>query len=222
MRNLASFFEDLLKRKRHYVGVANGNQFENQIIDGLIRFGVNRVMESSLTEHGRNIKQILRQDRTDSISNPTSYESQFWHQPLGSQMYPDYVVFDGSRLVCIETKFSMGMQKKPVWNGGLPRQDGIYIFGAKGCDDITFFRGADVIDVETARKMHALFDEELNVRQTAFNSELGKQPYGFVVYVRKAFAQARSGNPDATLDFFSNPERERLERSVVDFAKREL
>ena len=216
MRSLVSFFEDLQKNKRHYVGVKEGKDLEAQIGIGLHKKGITRLMERDI-EYAKEIKKSID---TGIISNPTTFESHYWMQPRGSQNYPDFIIFAGMDLICIETKFSKGKQNKPVWNSGLPRQDGIYIFGSKGLDDITFFMGKDVISKEDAKNMHEILNS-LQQRGKRYNKEyLSQQPYGFAIYIRKAFEQKVNKNPNVVLNFFKNPNREKLEASVIDYCEK--
>lgn len=217
MANLPSFFADIVGNKVDYVGVPNGNELEQRIMNGLLRAGFNRILERDIGVHAATIRPLVRDHfHAADLLNPTKYQSHYWYQPTGSQNYHDFVIFLDDRLLCIEAKFSKGSQKKPVWNSGLPRQHGIYIFGSRGAGDVTFFMGKDVITEESAKQMHGLF-VSMQKHQKDFNEGLERQPYGFAVYVRKAFEQTKKGNPDAVLNFFTNPDRESLEQSVIDF-----
>ena len=219
MADLLTFFASIENDKPGYVGVPSGEEFEQRIMNGLHQSGFNRILERDIGAHALVIKPQVRDHfHEENIPNPTNYRAHYWYQPSGSQNYPDFVIFWGQRLLCLEAKFSKEGQKKPVWNSGLPRQNGIYIFGSRRVRDVTFFMGRDVITEETARQMHDLFSY-LQGRQIEFNENLGPQPYGFSVYVRKAFDQSKKMNPDAVLDFFSNPNRQNLENSVKQFVE---
>lgn len=120
------------------------------------------------------------------------------------------------QVVPIEVKYKEKGGARPVWNSGLPRPSGIYIFGSYVEQQITFFLGRDLVTDDEARAMHEFFDVELKAREREFNQEhLASHVYGFSVYVRKAFDQGKQYNDAAVVDFFANPERERLEANVI-------
>lgn len=65
--------------------------------------------------------------------------------------------------------------------------------------------------------MHHELDK-LETMSTNFNKqELTTQPHGFMIEVRKAFSQSKQFNKNAVLDFISNPQRNELEESVIQF-----
>ena len=181
--------------------------------------GYSRLIKDDLEE---DLFAMLKTEITDketevAISNPfVNYTLHFITQPFGSQQYPDFIIFDKTRIVCIETKFSRGNQTRPVWNSGLPRPNGIYIFGSYGRTDLTFFRGIDVVSIDDVKQLHDFFDKGLRAYQQQFNDdEMNKQKYGFRVYIRKAYEQSKKHNPNAIIDFFNNPYRIELEDSVI-------
>ena len=126
---------------------------------------------------------------------------------------------DGNRLIVIEVKYSGGEQKKPMWNSGLPRPHGIYVFGSYGCKDITFFMGRDLLSLDDTRKLQSFFVTlKKEEREFNFNNMLG-QPYGFEAYSRKAFGQSMQYNKKAVIDYFANPDRKKLEENVINYVK---
>ena len=220
MADLARLFVDMLGKKANYLAGNSGDDFEQRIMKGLHNAGFNRILPEDIEKPAfDNLKKSFSGHFHDKHPhNPLNFREHYFHQPLGKQNYPDFVVLWDDRLVCLEAKFSTKSQRKPVWNSGLPRQSGVYIFGSRERGDITFFVGRDVVDEETARSMHKFFDD-LRTEQRRFNANQIAQRYGFAVYVRKAFEQTKRENPDAILDFFTNPHRVELERSVIDFVK---
>lgn len=217
-------FTDLLRNKRIYLAATKGAEFEDRINTRLHGLGYSRLVKSDLDSvaFAELKKQVLDKATDRDIINPfPEYGKQFLQQPYGSQEFPDFLVFDGSRIVCLEVKFSTSKQNKPVWNSGLPRPNGIYIFGSAGKQDLTFFRGCDVVSVEETKQLHDFFDRGLKAHQTQFNQDRMKnQPYGFAVYIRKAFEQKATFNEAACLDFFGNPKRRELEQAVIDYLHR--
>lgn len=78
-------------------------------------------------------------------------------QPNGSQQWPDIVVIHGYNIAYIEHKTNR--DDKIVWNGGLPRGNGLYLFnsGLKGvAKQTTLFLGR-----------HALSDQDRKTLQQA-------------------------------------------------------
>ena len=133
MGSLIDLFLDLRKNKTLYLNSAEGGQFEDRINAKLYKLGFSRIVREDIEEEGfKLLKELVLEKETDhNITNPFTYFSkQFIAQPYGSQNYPDFLILDGERVVSIEVKFSKGKQGKPVWNSGLPRPNGIYIFGA--------------------------------------------------------------------------------------------
>ncbi len=159
-------------------------------------------------------KDCLEKSREKSVENTSGESGCFIYQPNGSQQYPDFLVFEKSVVVCIETKFS---RSNPVWNSGLPRPNGIYILGNPTIKKITFFIGGDVISANDNEKMHAFFTE-LRATQHEFNvNNMSDHPKGFAVYIRKAFEQKKSYNQDAETNFYTASDRMQLQDNVLAY-----
>ncbi len=205
--------------KDFYLKSAKGAEFEDRINTSLHNIGYSRLIKDDLEDDLFTILKIevIDKETEVSISNPfVHYKHHFITQPFGSQQYPDFLIFDNNQIVCIETKFSSVKKTHPVWNSGLPRPNGIYIFGSYGRKDLTFFRGIDVVSLDEVKRLHDFFDKGLKVYQKQFNDdEMNKQKYGFRVYIRKAYEQSKKHNPHAVTDYFNNPRRLELEESVI-------
>ena len=215
-------FEGLLANPRDYLQARAGRDFEERFRIGMDRLGYNRITEGDVDASVfANLKEsVLDWLAADHPPNPTGFRRHYLFQPYGSQQYPDFLVLDGDRAITIELKFSRGRQGKPMWNSGLPRPCGIYVFGSYSRMEITFFRGVDILPADEAAELHQFFDD-LRDRQEAFNREqMIQQEYGFAVYVRKAFDQNTRHNADAVTNFFENPSRTRLQRAVIDHLRR--
>ena len=219
MHRLTRLFQQLQTDKDFFLRGDTGADFEQRICRALDKHGFNRITPDDLEAEERRIlkKGALEKHRETVLRSPSmSLHGHYIRQICGSQDYPDFLIFDGGCAFGVEVKFSTGCAKKPVWNSGLPRPNGIYIFGSRRLKDCTFFRGADVVSPEHGKQLHEFF-EKLRQDQERFNKELRDQPYGFQVYVRKAFDQSRASNDKAQIGFFDNPQREALEKSVIDF-----
>ena len=216
---LASVFEEIKANPSEFLKASTGRDFEQRIMTALDDQAYNRILRSNLSrEIWERLKAGVESDEL-AFDNPTSRRQHYIFQPYGSQSYPDFIVLDGTRVVVIEVKFSQSTQGHPVWNGGLPRSGGIYIFGAYGRQDVTFFLGHNVVSPEDARALNKFFDD-LKERQEAFNATvMREQPYGFSAYSRKAFDQQKKHNSEATLDFFANPARDELEADTFAFLR---
>ncbi|MCG9126461.1 type II restriction endonuclease [Candidatus Poribacteria bacterium] len=219
MNRLSNLFIEMRSNKDTYLKSSKGAEFEDRINISLHNIGYSRLIKDDLEDDLFTIlkSEVIDKETDVSISNPfVQYKHHFITQPFGSQQYPDFLIFDKTRIVCIETKFSSRSQRHPVWNSGLPRPNGIYIFGSYGRKDLTFFRGIDVVSLDEAKRLHDFFDKGLKAYQNQFNDdEMNEQKYGFSVYIRKAYEQSKKHNPDAIIDYFNNPIRSELEESVI-------
>ena len=119
MSQLSNLFIEMRSNKEFYLNSATGTEFEDRINTKLYNMGYSRLIKDDLED---DLFAILKTEITDketevAISNPfVNYTLHFITQPFGSQQYPDFVIFDKTRIVCIETKFSKGKQTRPVWN----------------------------------------------------------------------------------------------------------
>jgi hypothetical protein len=107
------------------------------------------------------------------------------------------------------------MGSKPMWNSNLPKANCIYIFASFGKQDITFFRGMDVIEEKLSNQLWDFFIEvkktEKKFIQSSAQSERGWKPY-----IRVAFEQAKSLLlPEGGLDYFQHSKRKEIERKVL-------
>lgn len=222
MADLSRLFSALQKNKRQFLTVAKGNEFEDRLKVKLDEIGFNRVMKEDINKIVfAELKKLVQDDQSlTEIDNPTNYTRHYLVQPFGSQNYPDFLVFDENRVVSIESKYSKKSEGKPMWNSGLPRPGGIYIFGAYGRGDVTFFRGCDVVSPSESRKFIEFFNRQQQAQEEFNEQNMQGQKYGFVAYVRKAFDQNLRYNEEAVTNFFTNERRAELERSVIEYTAR--
>ena len=222
MASLAEFFEHLRRNKTDYLNADTGADFERRIYTEMdSQVGLSRIQKDQIPKDIFNdIKnRIQPKTHTASEENTSRFRAHFIFQPYGSQDYPDLLIFNGDRLIAVELKFSKGQQGKPMWNSGAPRPTGIYIFGAYGRKDLTFFMGGSVLEPEIAQEMHDEWDK-VQEEVRAFNTRrTSQQRYGFHLYARKAFDQNKATNPNAITDFFENAHREELEDEVIAYLR---
>lgn len=219
MSKIYDLFYDLKHNSINYLNASTGELFEERLKTRLARLGYNRVLPTDLSQSTFSELKNRIVQRDEIIHNQMEFNYHYLHQPFGSQSYPDFIIMDTQILVCIESKFSKGKQEKPVWNSGLPRANGLYIFGSYGKQDITFFRGCDVLSNQERQLLQKFFAEEME-RAASFNEQhMSKQEFGFAAYARKAYEQKRVYNPDAIIKFFNNDKRLILENSVLTYLK---
>lgn len=217
--NLIELFYSLKGEKEKYLCSQKGKEFEERILNKLNGLGYNRIRQDELDKDKfKELKKsILDKENVQIINNFFDYKKQFIYQPYGSQQYPDFIILENKKVLGIETKYSSD-KGKPVWNSGLPRPNGIYIFGSYHKEDITYFLGKDIVSLKEVKKLQDFFDKELKSYQERFNEdEMKNQKYGFAAYIRKAFDQKATYNKNAILDFFSNTNRIEIENNVENF-----
>jgi len=216
--------ESILKHmKSHpddYLRGHTGSHFEQRIESKLRSRRYTKILQEDFAgEAGRRAwkqtKQKVLEKTTDApVANTTKFRQSFLMVPYGSQNYPDIILFENQFIVPFELKFSRSATK-PVWNSGLPRPNGIYIFGSAKENEITFFLGKDVISAEDAKALHDHLNWVQNKTGEYNKTRMATQPYGFAAYVRKAFEQKKTINKNAVTNFFSNEDKSRLERNVI-------
>ena len=217
---LDELFARLQNNPKDFLAASSGEDFERQMMRAAHDLGYNRITPDEIDpDHLSVLKDGCDHFSSEQHANPTPNLKHYIHQLRGKQDYPDLLFLAGGNAVAVEVKFVKERSFSPMWNSGLPRQNGIYVFGSYRSGIITFFRGADVISEETARQMH----DELNSYQKKaekFNRDvLCSEPYGWSIYPRKAFNQAKKYNPEATVDLLRNPHRQDLEQKVIDYCR---
>ena len=226
MGDLHELFIGISRDKQNYLSSKIGRDFEDRVESGLRDIGFAKILLKDLTDKKQDYVATLKSLVLDRFSDEEIINEHFLNfggsyitQPFGTQSYPDFLVFYRQKIICLETKYTSKKQKVPVWNSGLPRPNGIYIFGAYGLRDITFFSGRDVLSPDETKGCHDFF-ETLKTAERNYNTEnLMAQKYGFGVYSRKAFSQGKKFNKSAVINYFENPSRGLLERNVVDRLK---
>lgn len=217
MSKIYDLFYSIKYDEKNYLNAPSGKIFEERVMRQLTELGYNRILSHDLSKtYIKNIKErILIQD--EIIENDTKYNQHYIYNPFGTQNYPDFIIFDQNILVSIESKFTEKSATKPVWNSGLPRLNGLYIFGSYGKQDITFFRGKDVISHEERKQFQQFFGEEKE-RADLFNGQyMSSQEFGFAAYVRTAYEQKKMYNQNAVINFFDNVKRTSMEDDVLTY-----
>ncbi len=225
---LKKVFEDLQKHKASYIQSKEGVDFEDRFESALKRFGFTKEIKedeeikTALDKLKKDVMNDFNEGPMKNVFNNNGrFVDMFVREPYGSQNYPDFLIFTKDYIIPVEIKFSSKAQKKPMWNGNLPKAGGIYIFGNYVDADLTFFRGIDVLSNYERKKLISFWDD-VRALQKKYETELKKDSnfkneYGFNVYLRKTFNQGKSINNNAILDFFNNTKRDELEQNVMDF-----
>ncbi len=223
MNGLPDLFRRLQQDQDYFLGTKKGSEFEDRIMVALNNLAYTRILKEDIAPPQWSDIKRKQEDKWSEtrLPNQTSRKQHFVYQPYGSQDYPDFLVFDGDQIYFLETKFSANKRTIPIWNSGLPRPTGIYIFASYGLKDITFFMGHSVVTAGEAKQFHNFF-EKLKESEKEFNEELmGRQQYGFSAYIRKAFNQGHQYNDSAIVGYFSNPFRDDNEKAVIEYVSRE-
>ena len=206
-------------RPENFVAAEKGSEFQDRITIALDREAYTRILKTDIpSDQFTGLKEIVKRTEspTEAVNPSSHFRKHFIREPFGSQDYPDLLILDGDRAISVEIKFSTGRSSgHPMWNGGLPRPSGIYVFGSYGRQDVTFFRGCDVVSSRDIRKLRGFFERQ-KTEEADFNArEMTEQRYGFTTYVRRSFEQKKKHNPGAIVDFFKNPDRQDLEDAVL-------
>ncbi len=230
MAKIEDIFIDLQKNKKKWLQSKKGSEFEDKFESACKKKGFTREIKEDYKEELKKIKEFvlddLRENKIENIFNSRpEMIDMFITQPFGSQNYPDFLVFTKQYIIPIEIKYSSENATKPMWNGNLPKANGIYIFGSYKKGDVTFFRGIDILNNNDRKKLLNFWKQEREHYQN-FKKELQKDvnfenEYGFDVYIRETYTQNKQINKEAIIDFFANVKKNELENKVIEFLKGE-
>jgi hypothetical protein len=159
----------------------------------------------------KKIQQLLKKNGFTKASVEYELENnQYWYQPNGRNKSPDFTLKYKNKIVNIECKSSKGA--KPMYNGGLPDPEYIYIFSSEVYNETTVYRGSDIISTEEYKK-YKLFSAALQKYAAKHLKKRAKENgRGFGYYVRHMYVQR--GEQDKT-DYFSHKDRKRCEQRVL-------
>jgi len=166
MISIRKAFIKIQKQQKDMVASPTGKDFEGQISKIFKDCGFDKYLpdDKELKPYLKaNKKKIQKKYGETPLKNELykksrAYADFFVMQPYGSQNYPDFIVFTKKNVYLIESKFVSGKAKKPVWNGNLPKADGIYIFGSFYEQKVTFFLGNDVLANKERLSILSLWD----------------------------------------------------------------
>ena len=207
--------------ERRSPNVNDGLIFEDIFLDRLTQLGFTQLPNSVLSNQPQLKHEIL--SSTESLIENTIIDvipnGSFIAQPFGSQSFPDFIVFDCDKVICVELKYSKN--SKPMWNNSLPRQHALYVFLSNqksSGSDLVLFKGSDVISVEmeSVLKEYGRRAQHLATEAKSLFESLDEFGYGFNLYNRVNFQQTHYNN-DTNTSFTTNENRLLNERRVIQF-----
>lgn len=217
---LKEIFKSIQKNKDDWVGISQGKHLEDRLEEELrknnfIPLRLKLIRDKNQWQSLK--KEVLQKGNNELIQNnfPNFTHNTYFRSPYGSQNFPDFLVFTKQYIIPIELKASKRTGSKPMWNSNLPKANCLYIFASFGKKDITFFRGAEVIEEKLSSQLWDFFMEvkktEKKFIQSLANSERGWKPY-----IRVAFEQNKTLLlPTGGLDYFQHPKRKEVEKKVL-------
>ena len=216
---MLGIFEDIIKHKADYLRAETGEHFEDRFERGLRSNGYSPILKRDISAADFSvIKNFIVQKQNVDFLVFKKYPMSFIRGPFGSQNYPDFIVFTEKYVIPVEIKYSKESQTRPIWNSGIPRANGVYIFGSYKKGDITFFLGCDVLNKKRRAALINFFEEikaeEKNFKKFAKEKIPDAEKRGFMPYVRRAYDQEKISK-DTELNYFSHSQRKRLEKNVI-------
>lgn len=236
MSVIENFLKSILKEKNKLTNASSGAAFEERIKAFLRRAGISEMVletDEKFAAYVQEIKPTIQAKSGSSLLDNSLYQTTgelmykdcYVWQPYGQQDFPDFLIFTENKIFTIEIKYSTKSEKKPMWNGNLPKKDALYIFGCYGKQDLTIFRGEDILPEEERVKILEIWDEiDEAARQweaefiDGIDKNLYSNEFGFSPYIRKAYQQGKQYNENAIMDFFKNKNRKAIEDAAVKFA----
>ena len=136
-------------------------------------------------------------------------------QPCGENNSPDFIVKSNDRLFFIEAKSSKS--PTPTYNGGLPKEQYIYVFSSSQTNETTVFLGSDVVN-ETKRGLLNDLTDELwaVVRKYQDMPEWADDARGFDFYMRAMYTQSGGA---IKKNYFTHEDRAKAEGRVLAYCE---
>lgn len=152
-------------------------------------------------------KQTFRYEVDKMLKN-----GDFISQPLGSQNHPDFILKLNNKLYFFECKSCI--QACPLYNGGMPHKDSIYIFTSKKYNKTTIYYG-DEIGTQRQRQLISCLEQELKIIVKKYQNlpEWKNDVRGLDYYVRNMYIQTGG---QSKVDYFIHQDREKCERRILD------
>ncbi len=216
--DMLELLRELQVRKKDYLKAETGAHFEDQIQNQLLEH-YTRIFKRDIDQDDiQALKENISKNEDAVFFKFNKYPQRFVKTLFGSQSYPDFIIFTGHFAMPVEIKYSKKKQSKPVWNSGLPRPNGLYIFGSYENQDVTFFLGSDILSAARRRLLIQFFEnvkvEEAKFKRVELKSAPDQEQRGFAPYMRRAYDQQQVGQ--ATMSYFTHPDRRRVEAHTIE------
>lgn len=139
-------------------------------------------------EHEESVEKIIIEN--GFMSN--NLELYYINQPNGSQMPPDFRVFDKNENIDLECK-SKKNGYKPMWNSSIPSNDTFYIYTNQKDNKTIIIKGSEIITDKLQEELNK-YKQETKLLENKYNIILKNlpekdNPYNFGVYARNMFVQ---------------------------------
>ncbi len=195
------------------------NDFEVFFAKELDRYGLNRIEVSTLPKDLiHKLKEVIFTTEIVNINHPLLEEykhllpnNSYIAQPFNTQSYPDIIVLENDVALAVELK-KTASTFVPVWNGGAPKRNSVYVHAVMKSNDITFFMGQDKLEhaqylfMEDTHRLVKDFVKDRNKKmEVMFTNE-----FSFKYYPRKAINQTKK------TDFKSNTTKN-IENKTFEF-----
>ena len=204
--------------------VHNISKHEDAIADVLLQYGFNEVnrCKTNFWTKAPKSQKISSEDFWKNHLTPNWItdlpNNTFIQQPFGTHACPDFIIKWNNILIPLEAKSVDKNNDSPVYNGGLPKADCVYAFCCSKYNKTTIYRGRDVLNEDKRqrflshqKKIKALCDEFSEKEM-----EIDPLNRGFIYYDR-AMYQQRKTLSGISKDYFKHPDREKCEKSVLEW-----
>lgn len=164
--------------------------------------------------HEKRIKELLLSHGFTEVNGRANLEDgTFAYQPYGNNKNPDFLVQHRRKQYSIECKTSKGAT--PVYNGGLPKSDYIYIFSSMKYNETTIYYGRDILSDDTRKEYLELIKELRKVLDRHKKRIIDSDKYvrGFSFYIRNMYTQQGRANKT---DYFQHADRKKCESNVLN------
>lgn len=228
MEILIKILQDIQQNRNNWVTDDSGENFEIYIKNKLVKNGFKEIDSNELggilktidlksgDSNSYNLQKLFHKKYGDNLPLDEKLKSgKFYvYQPFGSQKYPDFFIIEDGYIIPLECKSSKN--KRPKWNGGLPKPNlGIYFFSLTA-EDITFFLGKDILpkqiydslikqDTEH-KKLDKKQEEEINKSYQEHGIDKNK-----IIHYSRA-----DNNYKGKTDFFDGEARKQRENSAIE------
>ena len=161
------------------------------------------------------IKRVVRDAALKGADIPSLENGQYLSQPCGNNDSPDFIVKWKNKIYFFEAKSSS--TSMPTFNGGLPKEQYIYVFSTKKYNKTTVFLGKDAVNEIKRNLFGDLVDELWGVVKKYQEIDAWQDDgRGFDFYMRSMFIQ--SGGASKT-DYFKHADRKQAEENVLEWVR---